>query len=67
LKWQIEKSCQISDLGNIFDKYFDINKKGVFVDVGAYDGLTHSNTIGLAAMGWRGICIEPVPLFIIER
>ena len=34
---------------------------GIFVDVGAYDGVTYSNTLLLERCGWRGICIEPIP------
>lgn len=35
---------------------------GVFIDVGAMDGKTHSNTAALEeAMDWAGICIEPSP------
>ena len=35
---------------------------GVFIDVGAMDGTTHSNTLALEeAMYWTGICIEPSP------
>jgi len=34
---------------------------GFFVDIGAYDGLTDSNTIELERNGWRGICVEPLP------
>lgn len=35
------------------------DKKGWFLDIGAYDGKTYSNTHALALLGWRGICIEP--------
>ena len=35
------------------------DKKGWFLDIGAYDGITYSNTHALALNGWRGICIEP--------
>ena len=36
--------------------------RGVFVDVGAFDGHTHSNTKTFEeAFKWRGICIEPSP------
>ena len=35
---------------------------GVFVDVGAYDGIIGSNTYFFEKnMGWDGICIEPNP------
>lgn len=35
--------------------------KGTFIDVGANDGVTFSNTRALALLGWRGILIEPSP------
>jgi FkbM family methyltransferase len=35
---------------------------GHFLDIGAYDGKTFSNTLRLAEMGWSGICVEPSPL-----
>lgn len=34
---------------------------GVFVDVGAHDGLTLSNSWLLERSGWTGLCIEPNP------
>src|SRR5258706_11369284 len=36
---------------------------GVFVDVGAYDGVALSNTYYFEKeLGWQGICIEPNPM-----
>jgi FkbM family methyltransferase len=35
---------------------------GVFVDVGAEDGITASNTYHFEQSGWTGICIEPNPV-----
>lgn len=45
------------------DKYFIENftspgEKGFFVDVGAHDGTTMSNTLALEKMGWKGLGIE---------
>ncbi len=38
-------------------------RDGVFVDVGAYDGIALSNTYYFEKeLGWSGICIEPNPL-----
>jgi FkbM family methyltransferase len=38
-------------------------RDGVFVDVGAYDGIVLSNTYYFEKeLGWSGICIEPNPL-----
>lgn len=37
------------------------NKNGVFVDIGAYDGVTLSNSYVLENLGWTGWCFEPMP------
>lgn len=38
-------------------------RKGVFVDVGGYDGITGSNTLHFEKfLGWTGILIEPSPV-----
>lgn len=40
--------------------YSVIGDGGFFVDVGAHDGITNSNTYALEMYhGWSGICIEP--------
>lgn len=41
-------------------EYFK-DKKGTFLDVGANDGVTFSNTRALAERGWKGVLIEPSP------
>jgi FkbM family methyltransferase len=35
--------------------------QGVFIDIGANDGLTLSNTRMLAERGWKGVLVEPSP------
>lgn len=46
----------------VVDRLFDGLRGGTFVDVGAYDGTSGSNTLFLEQMrGWSGILIEPVP------
>ena len=41
---------------------FARKRKGVFVDVGAHDGVTFSNTLMLERdFDWSGVCIEPLP------
>src|SRR5262245_33423194 len=53
----------MSQLGQdkIVDEYLHRKRNGVFVDIGAYDGFTFSNTLMLEKdRGWTGICIEPL-------
>lgn len=46
----------------IVDEYLGGKRSGVFVDIGAYDGVTFSNTLMLEReRDWTGICIEPLP------
>jgi len=43
--------------------YFNFKKDGVFVDIGAHDGFSFSNTYVLEKnYNWKGICIEPIYL-----
>ncbi|MEJ2122308.1 MAG: hypothetical protein P8Z76_16730 [Alphaproteobacteria bacterium] len=35
--------------------------EGTFVELGAFDGFTQSNTLSFEKKGWRGVLIEPVP------
>ena len=45
----------------------DHKKNGVFVDIGANDGLTISNTYYFEKeLGWTGIAVEPMPI-IFEK
>lgn len=34
---------------------------GYYIEIGAYDGVTLSNTFFLEQMGWTGLLIEPIP------
>lgn len=56
-------SCQIPKLGEILATHLGCKNDGVFVEVGAFDGESVSNTSFLADLGWRGVYIEPVPAF----
>lgn len=45
-------------------KYFKqhgFENHGRFLDIGAYDGVTFSNTRQLALQGWGGVLVEPSP------
>jgi FkbM family methyltransferase len=41
-------------------RYFD-GRTGTFLDLGANDGKTFSNTYALAQLGWRGMCVDASP------
>ena len=41
-------------------KHFE-GRTGRFLDIGAFDGRTFSNTWPLAQLGWSGVCVEPSP------
>lgn len=53
--------CQIPNLSVVYERYLGRKTDGVFVEVGAYDGSSISNTAFLADLGWRGLYVEPVP------
>lgn len=37
-------------------------RNGIFVEIGAHDGITYSNTVYLEReRGWQGIAVEPIP------
>lgn len=46
----------------VYNKYFRGYRNGIFVDIGAHDGISLSNTYFFEkVMGWTGICVEPIP------
>lgn len=55
-----QESCQIDSLSFLFELFFGKVETGSFIEVGANDGITCSNTWGLAARNWRGYYIEPI-------
>jgi len=56
-------SCQIPDLRARYDELGLPARNGVFVEVGAFDGESYSNTSFLADQGWRGVYVEPIPRY----
>jgi FkbM family methyltransferase len=60
MTYKLSPTCQIKDLDKIYYKYFGEISTGYFVEVGAFDGESVSNTSCLADCGWKGIYIEPV-------
>jgi len=48
-------------------KLFRGERNGTFIDIGAFDGKTFSNTLYLEKeLMWKGICIEPNPIAFKE-
>lgn len=48
----------------VYETFFKGEKQGIFVDIGAYDGITFSNSYFFEKeLGWSGICVEPIPKF----
>jgi FkbM family methyltransferase len=61
--YRIARDCQVRGLDAIYHAAFGPKDDGTFVEVGAYDGQSFSNTSFLADLGWRGLYVEPVPEF----
>lgn len=59
--YNIHDTCQVENLNQIFMDYFGYKNDGWFVEIGAFDGVSYSNTWALAVAGWKGLCAEPVP------
>lgn len=55
----------------ILQNQFAHQKKGTYVEIGAFDPIKHSNTYAFYLSGWSGILVEPdptrVPLFQRHR
>lgn len=50
------------DQDKIVDLYFKSKKNGFFLDLGAHDGISCSNTYFFEKeRNWTGICVEPIP------
>jgi FkbM family methyltransferase len=63
----ISPTCQIENLSEIYLKYFGLFASNrIFVEIGAYDGDSVSNTSGLADAGWKGVYVEPVYEFYLK-
>lgn len=53
------RTCQVPGLRSLVAEYLPATSRGIFVEVGAYDGERFSNTSWLADNGWQGFYIEP--------
>jgi FkbM family methyltransferase len=45
----------------VYENYFQGKTDGYFVDIGAHDGTTFSNSKFFEEIGWTGVCVEPNP------
>lgn len=45
----------------VYNHLISKKNKGVFVDIGAHNGIEYSNSLFFEKLGWTGICIEPIP------
>lgn len=45
----------------LIENIFNDREDGIFVDIGAHDGVSFSNTLKLEQLGWKGIAVEPMP------
>jgi hypothetical protein len=52
-------TSQYGEAAYILDRF--AGRTGRFLDIGAFDGKTFSNTWPLAELGWSGVCVEPSP------
>jgi hypothetical protein len=65
-RYPLANTCQVPFFASLSDVYtfvFGYKADGLFLEVGAYDGESFSNTSGLADMGWSGHYVEPVAKF----
>ena len=56
----MEFYSQLNQDQNVLN-YYQGEKCGYFVEIGAWDGIALSNTYALEKLGWSGICVEPLP------
>lgn len=45
----------------LYETFFKDKTDGFFIDIGAHDGISGSNTLFFENLGWHGYCFEPIP------
>ena len=46
----------------VYENFFEGYKDGIFIDIGAHDGISLNNTFFFENnLGWKGLCVEPNP------
>ena len=68
--WLNRRSFMLSQVGQdvwVFGEVFNEKRGGYFLDIGAHDGVTNSNTLLLETRyHWNGLCVEANPI-MFER
>ncbi len=59
---QAAYTSQIGQDRFLNERFFKNKRDGLFIDIGANDGIKHSNSYFFEKeLGWSGICFEPLP------
>ena len=59
-EYQLEDFSQNGEQRIILDFFKGEDyRKNIFLDIGANDGISFSNTYALSLLGWKGVCVEP--------
>jgi len=58
---QMESYSQYGQDIYCYNNFFKKTQHGVFVEIGADDGVDKSNSLFFEKIGWTGLCIEPSP------
>lgn len=59
---QFEFFSQVGQDKYIYENFFKNKENGVFLDIGAHDGIDKSNSYFFEKyLNWSGICVEPIP------
>jgi FkbM family methyltransferase len=60
--FQFPKDCQVPNLSYFYEFFFGVEPR-LLIEIGAFDGISFSNSSGLIEKGWSAILIEPVHEF----
>jgi len=58
--------CQIKNLAELYESFWGDLRDGTFLEIGAFDGSSVSNTCFLADRGWKGFYFEPIPEYALQ-
>ena len=61
--YKVSDSCQIPNLSFLLEQIFGDKSDGWLVEIGAFDGISFSNSSGLISYGWHADLVEPIPKY----